>query len=171
LKIAELSYKLIKAVNKAIGSLTGENSAAQQKVQTKFDELKWRIRTRFNHSANNYFIAPQDFADFDNIFTGEFEQEIEEIISNSIGTILLAVGEAMIIESSDNHGSEQRLSTFDTKIETMGRNLEFDINANANALKLKAEKFCIELSRLDAIEKNISHSIKALKNFNLIEIN
>jgi hypothetical protein len=161
----------LKAVNKAIGSLTGENSAAQQKIQTKFDELKWRIRTRFNHSANNYFIAPQDFADFDNIFTGEFEQEIEEIISNSIGTILLAVGEAMVTDSSDNYGSEERLSTFDTRIESMGKSLEFDISANADALKIKAEKFCFELSQLDEIEKKINHSIKALHNFNLIETN
>ncbi len=33
----------LKAVNKVIGGLTGENSASQQKIQTSFDELKWRI--------------------------------------------------------------------------------------------------------------------------------
>jgi len=160
----------LKAVNKAIGSLTGENSASQQKIQTRFDELKWRIRTRFNQSANNYYIAPQDFADFDDIFTGEFEQEIEEIISDSIGTILLAVGEAMISDDS-GHGSEQRISTFDDRMETMGKDLELEISASANALEKKAEKFCLKLSELDRIESEIHHSIKLLKQFNLIETN
>jgi hypothetical protein len=161
----------LKAVNKAIGSLTGENSASQQKIQTKFDELKWRIRTRFNQSANNYYIAPPDFADFDDIFTGEFEQEIEEIISDSIGTILLAVGEAMISDNSNNSGGERRLSTFDDRMETMGKDLELEINANTNALKLKAEKFCLNLTKLDEIESKVDDSIKQLKQFNLIETN
>jgi hypothetical protein len=161
----------LKAVNKAIGSLTGENSASQQKIQTKFNELKWRIRTRFNQSANNYYIAPQDFADFDNIFKGDFEQEIEEIISNSIGTILLAVGEAMISDSSDKHSSEQRLSTFDERMETMGKGIELELTANTNALENKAEKFCLELTKLDKIENKIHNSIKQLKPFNLIETN
>lgn len=161
----------LKAVNKAIGSLTGENSASQQKIQTKFDELKWRIRTRFNQSANNYYIAPQDFADFDDIFTGEFEQELEEIISDSIGTILLAVGEAMISDSSDNNGSEQRLSTFDERMETLGKDLEFEISASANALEKKAEMFCQKLTELDAIESEIQISIPPLKKFNLIDTN
>ena len=161
----------LKAVNKAIGSLTGENSASQQKVQTKFDELKSRIRTRFNQSANNYYIAPQDFADFDDIFTGEFEQVIEEIISDSIGTILSAVGEAMISERSDSHDGEQRLSTFDDRMETLSKDLELEISASANALEKKAEQFCFKLSELDQIESKIHQSIKSLSPFNLIETN
>ena len=161
----------LKAVNKAIGSLTGENSASQQKIQTKFEELKWRIRTRFNQSANNYYIAPQDFADFDDIFTGEFEQEIEEIISDSIGTILLAVGEAMISDTTDSRGSEQRLSTFDDRMETIGKDLELEISASANALEKKAEKFCFKLTELDLIESKIHSSITPLNQFNLIETN
>jgi len=163
----------LKAVNKAIGSLTGENSAAQQKVQAKFDELKWRIRARFNQSANNYYIAPQDFTDLDDIFTGEFEQEIEEIITDSIGTILLAVGEAMIKNNDNNDSghSEQRLSTFDERIETMGKGLELEISANATALKNKAEQFCLKLNELDNLESEIQHLILPLKKYNLIEAN
>lgn len=161
----------LKAINKAIASLTGENSASQQKIQTKFDELKWRIRTRFNQSANNYYIAPQDFADFDNIFTGEFEQEIEEIISDSIGTILSAVGEAILSDNNDSRSSEQRLSTFDHRMETLGKDLELEISASANALEGKAEKFCLKLTELDLIENKIHHAIKPLSQFNLIETN
>jgi len=161
----------LKAVNKAIGSLTGENSASQQKIQTKFDELKWRIRTRFNQSANNYYIAPQDFADFDDIFTGEFEQEIEEIISDSIGTILLAVGEAMIGDNTNSSGGEQRISTFDERMETMGKDLELEISASANALEKKAEQFCLKLTELDKVESKIQRSINQLSQFNLIKSN
>ena len=78
----------LKAVNEVVAGLTGENSASQQKVQAKFEELKWRIRARFNQSANNYYIAPQDLNNLDEIFTGEFEQEIEAMISTSILSLI-----------------------------------------------------------------------------------
>lgn len=161
----------LKAVKKVIGGLTGENSASQQKVQMKFDELKWRIRTRFSQSANNYYIAPQDFDDFDDIFTGEFEQEIEEIVSDSIGTILMAVGEAMINDSdNDNSGnSEQRISTFDQRAESMGKDLELEISASAKRLKKKTADFCLQMIELNKIESKIHQIVKQLSQFNLIE--
>ncbi len=163
----------LKAVNKVIGGLTGENSASQQKIQTNFDELKWRIRTRFNQSANNYYIAPQDFDDFDDIFTGEFEQEIEEIISDSIGTILLAVGEAMINDSDNENprNAERRISTFDERMENMGKDLELEITASAKVLEQKAEQFCEQMAELDKTESKMHQAIEQLQRFNLIEIN
>jgi hypothetical protein len=162
----------LKAVNKVIGGLTGENSASQQKIQTKFDELKWRIRTRFNQSANNYYIAPQDFDDFDDIFTGEFESEIEEIISDSIGTILLAVGEAIINEpdNDNSRNTEQRISTFDERIENMGKDLELEISASAKVLAKKAEQFCLQMAELDKTESKMHKAIKSLNQYNLIEL-
>ena len=82
----------LKAVNQVIAGVTGENSASHQKIQKHFDELQWRLRKRFNHSDQNYYIAPQDFAAFEDIFAGQFEHEIESIVTESIGTILMAFG-------------------------------------------------------------------------------
>ena len=158
----------LKAVNKVIGGLTGENSASHQKIQAKFDELKWRIRARFNQSDNNYYIAPQDLDDFDEIFAGEFEQEIEEIISDSIGTILLAVGEAMITNETETHG-ETRITTFDERIENIGKDLELDVSERASALEKKAGQFCQQLIELDSVEAKLHQAIPPLAQFNLIE--
>ncbi|MGL1955799.1 MAG: YggN family protein [Colwellia sp.] len=159
----------LKAVNKVIGSLTGENSASQQKIQTKFEDLKLHIRSRFNQSDNNYYIAPQDFDDFDEIFTGEFEQAIEEIISDSIGTILLAVGEAILAENDNNNEGEQRTITFDERMANMGKDLEIEISASAKALEKKAEKFCLKLVELDKLENTLQQTITPLQNYDLIK--
>lgn len=163
----------LKAVNKVIAGLTGENSTSQQNIQANFDELKWRIRTRFNQSANNYYIAPQDFDDFDDIFTGEFEQDIEEIIADSIGTILLTVGEAIISDANNAEPSnaEQRISTFDQRMESMGKDLELQISASAKTLEKKAQQFCVHMATLNHIESEMHQSIKPLTPFNLIDIN
>lgn len=157
----------LKAVNKVISSLTGENSASHQQFQDKFDEMKWRLRARFNHSDDSYYIAPQDFDDFDEIFAGEFESEIEAIVTDSVGSILIAVGEAMT--HKEEQSTEQRVETFDQRIETMGNNIKLDISKQANALENKAEIICSSLIKLNDIENKLQLEIPALADFNLIE--
>ncbi len=161
----------LKAANEVIGGLTGENSSSQQKVQAKFDELKWRIRARFNQSANNYYIAPQDFNDFDEMFAGEFEQEIEEIVSDSIGTILKAVGQSMLTEnnSEETRSGEQRITINDDRLSSIGKGLHLEVTKRAKALDDKASLFCLQLTALDEIEHKLQQSIPELLPYNIIE--
>lgn len=159
----------LKAVDKVIGGLTGENSASHRKIKEKFDEMQMRLRKRFNHSDESFYIAPQDFDEFDEIFAGEFEQEIEEIVSESIGTILMAVGEAMA--NHDEENIEQRLDTFDQRMENMGEELELEIGSRANKLESKAEEFCNDLVILDEVEDKIQQQIPALLDYDLIRTN
>lgn len=159
----------LKAVNKVISGLTGENSASHQQFQEKFDEMKWRLRARFNHSDESYYIAPQDFDDFEEIFAGEFEKEIESIVTDSVGTILVAVGEAMT--HREEQSSEKRVETFDQRIENMGNDLQLDISHQASALEQKAEEICASLITLNALENELQRNIPALAEFNLIETN
>jgi hypothetical protein len=170
-KIVEIAIEGVdigfKTVNKVIGGLTGENSASHQRVQEKFNELQDRLHKRFNHSDKSYYIAPQDFDDFDELFAGEFEQEIEEIISTSIGSILMAVGEAMTNREEEN--SERRVDTFDERMESMGKELKLQISNEANVLESKAQKFCHSLIELNKIEDKMQQTIPELSSFNLIE--
>ena len=160
----------LKAVNEVVAGLTGENSASQQKVQAKFDEMKWRIRARFNQSANNYYIAPQDLNDFDEMLTGEFEQEIEAIISTSLGTILEAVGQSMLKDGeASEYGGETRITTFDNRLTSLSKGLELEVTERAKALDKKAARFCLELRQLETIETELHQAIPALRDYNLIE--
>jgi len=157
----------LKAVNKVIAGLTGENSASHQKLQKRFDELQWRIRKRFNQTDNNFYIASQDFDDFDEIFAGEFESEIEAIVSESIGTILTAVGDAMA--NNDQENSEQRVDTFDDRLSSMGKELKLEIGSKANAIESKTELFCQQLKLLNNIETQLIQTIPQLTDFDLIQ--
>lgn len=159
----------LKAVNKVIAGLTGENSASHQKLQKRFDELQWRLRKRFNHSDNNYYIAPQDFDDFDEIFAGEFEQEIEQIVTQSIGTMLMAVGQAMT--NNEEESLEQRVNTYGEKMEDIGQEIKLDISNQADVLQSKADLFCDQLKELDAIETKLHDMLDALQAYDLIETN
>lgn len=159
----------LEAVNKVISGLTGENSNSHQKFQERFTDMQWRLRERFNHSDNNYFIAPQDFDDFDEIFSGEFEEEIEQIVSESLGSILMAVGEAIVNDAGDHN--ENRDSNFSDKMETLGKDLKVGLSTQTNALDKKVKLFCENLKQLNVIEEEIRSSIPNLNQLDLIESN
>jgi hydrogenase maturation factor HypF (carbamoyltransferase family) len=130
------------------------------------------MRARFNHSANNYYIAPQDLNDFDEMFTGEFEQEIETIISTSIGTILEAVGQSMLKDSEQNdYEGETRIATFDKRLTSISKGLKLEVTERAKALDDKAAIFCQQLSQLNMIETDLHQAIPKLKSYNIIETN
>jgi hypothetical protein len=159
----------LKAVNKVIAGLTGENSASHQKFQGKLNELQWRIKSRFHQSAKSYYVAPQDFDNLDEIFKGEFEEEIEEIITDSLGTILMAVGEAMSTKGADEDNIELRFDTIGDKMESIGKDLELELGSSSQSLKSKAADFCQNLIELNKAETQMQSSIPQLLKFDLIE--
>ena len=158
----------LKSVNKLIASLTGENSASHQKIQEKFNELQAKLHLRFNQTTDNYYIAPQDFANFDEIFTGEFEHEIEKIVSNSVGTILVAVGEAMASNKQDNF--EKRIKSNSEHISNINDDLKQDMQSESSDLEHKTDQFCHDLTSLNQIENQLQQSIPSLRPFDLIDI-
>lgn len=158
----------LKAVNKIIGGLTGENSSAHQKIQEKFSELQERLRLRFNQSDQNYYIAPQDFDDFDQIIAGELEQEIQDIVNDSIGTILSAVGEAMTTKDEDD--LEHRVETMTERIEEIGNNIDVKIDKHVDILNSKTIQFCENLIKLNHKESLMQKSIPTLIAYDLIRI-
>jgi len=160
----------LKTISDVIGSLTGENSASQQKVQAKFDELKWRTRTRFNQSADNYYIAPQDFTDLDGLLAGQFEQEMEEIISTSIGTIMTAVERSILTDNTDEeYKLEERVVAFDHRLTHLSKELDFEVSERTKALNKKASLFCEKLHELNKIEGQLQAIIIELKDYDLIK--
>jgi hypothetical protein len=154
-------------VNKIIGGLTGENSASHQAIQEKFTDLQQRLRRRFNQSDQNFYIAPQDFDEFDEIIAGDLEQEVQTIVSQSIGTILVAVGEAM--NTKHKSDIEQRIVTAADRIESIGDDIALDIKSIPSShIQQKSERFCHNLKALNKMEEKVQQSIIVLKSYDLI---
>ena len=172
----------LKTVNKVIASLTGENSAAHQKIQEKFREVQVRLHKRFNHSEQNYFIAPQDFENFDDFFTGDFEVELKEVISDSVGTLLNQVEQVISSKGEalpgqyENAESEQRpilsselkIKSLDKHLAPFSQELKQEMGHHASILNEKTEQFCQGLIKLNKIEQELKQQIPQLSQFALI---
>lgn len=159
----------LKAVNKIIANLTGENSASHQKIQEKFNQLQERLHLRFNQTRDNYFIAQQNFADFDELFAGEFEQELQAIVAKSVGTILNAVGQAINQEQNERfEQTSEQSNSLEQKLTQLSRNIELDLDKDNAQLDLRTVEFCQQLTQLNITEQQLQLAIPQLTSFDLI---
>lgn len=161
----------LEAVNKSIGGATGEDNESRKLFQKRFNDMQWNLRNRFNHSDESYYIAPQSFNDFDEIFSGEFEKEIEHIVTQSLGSILMAVGDAIVKRTDRNQDkrNDDNSIILNNKMTNLEKELISELSTQTNALDKKARIFCTNLKELDKLENQIRASIPNLSQLDLIQ--
>lgn len=170
-KIIEIALNAVElafdAMNQAVVGLGLESEDSGQKLNGLFAKIKDTVHQRFNKDDGNYFLAEQDFNEFDQYMEDELSAEIEELISNSVGSILIAVGNAI----NDEDGSfEEKMNAFGERMESMGENIEQIVEAKAEELGVEAEQLCDNLKDLNELEEALSDNVDELAKFNLIQI-
>ena len=158
----------LQALDKIIGGLTGENSRSHQKIQETFADIQERLKKRFNHSSDSYYIAPQDFNEFDQFFEGELAQQMETVVSNSLGSIFTAFDQ-QADDSSEN--LEQRMVAFGKQLDIVSEDMEIVNLSNSDKLEEKASEFCETLTSINSLELELNTTIVQLNTFNLVNIN
>lgn len=161
------------AVNKAIGGLIGQDNESHRLFQKRFNDMQWNLRSRFNHSDQSYYIAPQNFNDFDEIFSGEFEKEIEHIVTQSLGSILMAVGDAIVQRTDRNQDKKKdnKKIILNNEMTNLEKELISELSTKTYALDQKAKVFCENLKELNKLENKIRSTIPNLNQLDLIENN
>ncbi|WP_371376512.1 DUF2884 family protein [Thalassotalea aquiviva] len=170
-EIVELALDAVEiafgAVTQVMVGLGVEDSSSADRIDQLFVSIKEKVHKRFNKDNGNYFLAEQNFNEFDEFMEEELEAEIESIVADSVGNILIAVGQAM----NDEEGNfEQKMQAFGQRMERMGENIEAAVEPQAEALGAKAEALCDSLKELDYVEQELSNSIDELAKFNLITL-
>ncbi|TKB47099.1 YggN family protein [Thalassotalea mangrovi] len=155
------------ALSHVATGLTGEENTATDSLNESFAAIREKVSTRFHSEDGAVYLAEQDFDDLDQFIEDELEGEIENLVANSVGDILIAVGQAMNDEEGD---FEQKMEAFGERMERMGEDIEVAVEAQAEELGAEAELLCEELHDLNKIESQLSESVTALADFDLIEV-
>ncbi|MEW6998306.1 DUF2884 family protein [Colwelliaceae bacterium BS250] len=155
------------AVSHVVSSISGDNAESNDKVNAIFAEIKDKMHSRFNNDNGNYYLAEQNFTEFDEYMEDELEDEIEALVSESVGDILIAVGTAI---NSEDGSFEEKMAAFGERMERMGEEIEVAVEAKAEALEAQADKLCGNLKDLDVIEQELSDSVAELSSFDLISV-
>lgn len=148
-------------------------STSSKAFQDRFNEIQWHFREKLSYSKDSYYIAQQNFNEFDKIFSGEYHQEIEHIVTQSLGSIIVAVGDAMFersIVGSDNH-QVSNLQTPSDEITNLEKELITELTLQTHSLNEKVVSFCNNLKLLDKFEEKIRSTIPELGKLDLITQN
>ena len=156
------------AVDSVLTELTGDSLQQHPALQTALDKIKTSTESIVVRSGDNIDIYGSRFDNLDDAFGAEFEQAIEEAVTNSMGSILMLVGKAM---ASGEGNFEQRMEAFGERMERFGEDLEARMDIKAQALEQRGDAMCSNLQALDTLESQIQQAIPQMQQYDLIEVN
>lgn len=154
------------AVTEVFGSLLGADSNAVDDIQYKLDEIKDKIQYNFYAEDGSIRLDSTQFSDgevFGPQWENEFEEAIEEVVTSSIGHLLVAIGTKMMFNGGDT-------DSFEASMEDFAADLEQRIESQAEDLEFKAEALCSQLAGLDYAENNLQSSVAELSGLNIISL-
>ncbi|TLU66779.1 DUF2884 family protein [Thalassotalea litorea] len=164
LDAVEIAFSALSQV--AIG-LGGEDSESAQSLNQSFADIKEKLSTRFHSEDGSVYLAEQNFDSLDEFIEDELEQEIENIVTDSIGNVFIAIGQAMNSEDGD---FEQKMEAFGERMERMGEEIEVAVEDKAEHLEAQAETLCTDLQQLNALEDQLTSNVDELADFDLIDV-
>jgi hypothetical protein len=169
-QVADIATDAIALANTAISQvfteLLGSNSSAMDNLSEKLQELDQQVQYNFYAQDGSLRIHSQSFENGD--FFGHeweqgFEKAIEQVVTESIGTLMVAIGSEILFSGGD-------MQAFEKKMERFGEQLEQTMEFKAEALEHKANSLCTSLMNVDLAEKQLQTQIKQLSGLDVLQI-
>lgn len=156
----------VDGVNLAFNELLGEGNDLGEELTTQLHAIRHEVDTRFGGDKEFYIDENGKFED--DFFGEEFEQRIEsvveETIQNSIGSLLIAVGQEMLFSGGD-------IDSFETRMEDFGQQIEHEMESRGEELEERGEALCKSVLKIDKLEEQLKLEIEELSEFNVITAN
>ncbi len=149
------------AIRMAFAAALGDDGAANQSAERLTD-----VRRRFENSSSEekgvYVISTTSFDEFDSAFSGDFSEDIEDIVMSSIGAIFVQLGKALL---SSDQSFDQRMEAFGERMDRMGEGLE----VMGEGLEGAAEELCDGVEKIQVLEEQLAQEIPELAAYSLFE--
>lgn len=152
------------AVSMALTPLMGDAAGA------KFDEMMAGVQKRvdsvaYKHGDSFYLGATED--SMQSTFNDEFEQEMEQIIQNSVGTIMMTIGGQIM--SGDGENFEAKMDAFSKKMDNLGQDIEQQIEAQSKGIEEKVDRLCGRFEELLVLENQLRKEVPELASYALTQ--
>ncbi|RYV02655.1 hypothetical protein SOPP22_09020 [Shewanella sp. OPT22] len=148
------------AVSITMNSLLGDDAA--DKIDELMKGLEQRIAKVAYQDGSEFYLGATD-STLDNAFDEEFEKEIEDAVKNSIGSIMISLGSQLI--SSEGGSFDEKIASFEQKMEKMGKDIESQVEAKAQKLEYKADAMCEDFKELAVLEAKVRDAIPEISDF------
>ncbi|ASP48901.1 DUF2884 family protein [Cognaticolwellia beringensis] len=153
----------IDGVNLAFNELLGEGNNVSADLTTQLTTIRGEVDAEFN-KQNSFYIDEDGFSGKD-FFGDDFEQRIESAvestIKNSLGTLMIAVGQEMLFSGGD-------MDAFETKMDDFGELIGNEMETRSEGIEKRGEALCQSIMVIDEMEEQLKDSIDEISNYNFI---
>lgn len=157
----------IEGVNLAFGELLGENSDTVIELTKTLTDIRSDVNYKFDtDSEQGFYIGEQGFEDeqlFGDEFEAKIESAVEEAMRNSIGSLLVAVGQEMLFSGGDMAAFEQRMESF-------GQRIEHQMESKGEAIEKRADDLCKYVLAIDELEEQLKQQVSAWPSTDVIVV-
>ncbi|CCQ11211.1 hypothetical protein PALB_20850 [Pseudoalteromonas luteoviolacea B = ATCC 29581] len=163
-KVATIALDAVKIAGVAINEVASTfNINSLHHMHGMMDEISQEIQTTF-YRQDEFVMGEKTFNEFGETFDQKFEARLESAIektmTESIGSILVSLGSAMM-------SSGGNMAEFESRMETLGETIEQRVEAEAKSIEARAEKLCQDFEQVASLETRLSDEIPALSNYKL----
>lgn len=155
----------IETVEHVYVGLVGTDHKSFEKLTSALGRVKEKVKKKFIHSSDNYYIGPGSLENVDDLVDQELEAQIEEAINTSLGGVLSAIGG---LTSGNDEDMELRMEKLSERLEVMGNEIERTVGPKADSLRKKAQWFCNKMGHLNEIENELRKEVPQLKDVDVI---
>ncbi|QIJ05516.1 YggN family protein [Shewanella chilikensis] len=151
------------AVSMALTPLLGDAAAA--KLDETMGSLQQRVYKVAHRNGDQYFLGATEES-LENAFGDEFSKEIEQLVQQSLGSLMMAMGSAMM--SGEGETFDEKINAFSQKMEKMGKDIEVQMESRAQEMEQRADALCDNFQRLLVLEDKLRKQVPELGEFQVL---
>ena len=168
-QVAEIAVEGITIASEAIGHVFGEllghDNSAVDDLTAKLDEMNQQIQYNFYADDGSIRLDSNEFENgnfFGEQWESEFEEAVEELVFNSMGRLMIAIGSEMVMSGGN-------MDSFEQKMENFAADIEEKVHFRGEELERKADLLCAQLTSVDEAENALQSSIDELNGLNILK--
>ncbi|WP_350432797.1 YggN family protein [Shewanella sp. H8] len=163
--VADVVSMASQAVNMALTPIFGDATGSQ--IDKLTSGIQKRIDTMAYQQGDKFYLGSTD-SSIEHAFNEEFEQEIEQMVTNSMGSLMMTLGSQIM--SSEGGSFEEKMNAFSVKMDNVGKDIEQQLESQSQGLELRANKICDNFEGLLVLENQVRQAIPELAPYTLAKL-
>jgi hypothetical protein len=155
----------VDGVNLAFNGLLGEGNSVAADLTKELNLIREEVVAKL--SIEKGISVGIDGLESDELLGNDFDQRIESSVEkavlNSMGSILIAMGQQMMTSGGDEQ-------SFETRMENFGESIEQEMTARSAVIEKKAEALCVSIAKVDLLEEQLKAEITQLSNTDIFTV-
>jgi len=155
----------VDGINLAFNGLLGEGNSVAADLTNELKSIRKQVVS--NLSIEKGVSIGVEGLESEELLGKDFDQRIEKAVEkaviNSMGSIMIAIGQQMMSSGGDGEN-------FDTRMENFSNTIEQEMTIRTAKIEEKAQALCVNIATVDALEEQLKAEIKSLASTNVFTV-